>query len=326
MAIDIEHLATRSSTGRFRLLAGPTPLQRLARIEDALGTGPLWVKRDDLTGFGVSGNKARTLEYLIGDARGERAEVFVAGGRPGSNFCAAAALAARVGGLDCHLVMAELGAEPSPNVALAMAMGAHIIDVAEHPELASLDLDQAIESYAGSLRTSGRRVYAVPRGGATGVGALGYADAVAEFTGQLRDADLEPTAVVVAVGTGGTVAGLLTGRSEMGGGWALHGVCVSQPAAQLAARITRISADCADLRGTRVTNVMSLTDAPGAHGVLTQAQADLADLALAEEGLLLDSTYTAKSFERAVAIARVATRPSVFWHTGGTLAALERLR
>ncbi len=88
-----------------RLVARPTPLQRLVRLEAVVGGAPLWVKRDDLTGFGTAGNKARALEALLGQAVAERADVLVTGGARSSNFIAAAALGARVAGLACELVV-----------------------------------------------------------------------------------------------------------------------------------------------------------------------------------------------------------------------------
>ncbi len=319
--IDATDKVASARLARFELLAGPTPLQRLTAIEALCGTGPLLVKRDDLTGFGVAGNKARTLEYLIGDALAGGADVVVTGGRPGSNFCSATAAACAKAGLEAHLVMAlSPGAVPSSNVNLSVAFGAQIAPVSP-----TCDLDEAIASYADRLRSAGRKVYAVPRGGATPIGALGYADAAHELAEQLFGEPDQPMQVVVAVGTGGTVAGLLTGRGELGASWALAGVCVSSPAAEMAGRITRIAAGCAALRGARPGVGLTLTDAPGEHGVLTNAQRDLADLALRHEGLLLDSTYTAKSFERAVELAQRTTRPTVFWHTGGLLGALARI-
>jgi len=103
---------------RFPLALLPTPLVAATRLTDALSCGPLLVKRDDLIGFGVAGNKARPLEYLLGAARQQAAQVLVTCGGPGSNFCAAAALAARVAGLRCEIV---LWGDPdgAPNVALA---------------------------------------------------------------------------------------------------------------------------------------------------------------------------------------------------------------
>lgn len=316
---------------RMRLLTGPTPLQRLHALEAVLGTGPLWVKRDDLTGFGVAGNKARTLEFLLGDALAAGAEVLVTGGREGSNFCAAVALAGAVAGIEVRLVMpGEETDRLSATQALAVAAGAEIVRMraagdGEQGHGDPGDLDAAIEAHAERLRGAGRAVYVTPRGGATAIGALGYAEAAHELADQLAALEVSPQHVVVAVGTGGTVAGLLTGQAELAAGWSLSGVCVSSPAAELAARITSLSAGCAALRGTQPGHALTLTDAAGAHAVLTEEQERLADLAFTTCGLLLDDTYTAKAFQRAVVLAGRTSRPTVFWHTGGVVNAVHRL-
>ena len=150
---------------RARLALLPTPMVRAPRLERALGAGPIFLKRDDLTGFGLAGNKARTLEFLLGAAAAEGSDIFVAAGSPSSNFCAAAAMAARVMGMDCDLLFpGEAPAIPSANVELARAAGARLVfDVVETRDL----LDDAVVEHARGLRAQGRRPYAVPRGGAT---------------------------------------------------------------------------------------------------------------------------------------------------------------
>jgi D-cysteine desulfhydrase len=310
-----------SLPGRFPLLAGPTPLQRHPQLERALETGPLWIKRDDLTGFAVAGNKARALEFLLGDAIDRGADIFVAGGRPGSNFCPAAAAAARVAGLDCHLVMAQPDEAESQNVRLARAFEARIV---VHPGDGA-GLDDAIVAHTRALRVQGRRPYAVPRGGSTAIGAWGYAAATAELAQQCAALGLRPAAIVVSVGTGGTIAGLLAGRAITDADWTLEGVCVSAPASELRTRVATMAADCAALSGAAIAGSATLVDAPGAHGRLTPAQSALADVALREAGLLLDRTYTAKAFEHAVTVARRSSRATLFVHTGGIVSALQRI-
>jgi len=182
----------------------PTPLVRARGLERVLACGPIYVKRDDLTGFGVSGNKARPLEFLIGDALAQGADVLVAAGAPSSNFCAAAALAARTVGLDCDLLFpGPPPTTPSVNVELARAAGARLcFDVVATRE----ELDAAVVAHAESLLSHGRQPYAVPRGGATAVGASGFACAAKELAEQAEAIGITPEVVVVATGSGGTQA------------------------------------------------------------------------------------------------------------------------
>jgi D-cysteine desulfhydrase len=104
---------------RIELARTPTPLERLERVEKALSLpGELWVKRDDLTGMGLSGNKVRKLEFLLADARAQGATAVVTCGGIQSNHARATALAAAQLGLRCTLVLrkanGEAGAERSP--------------------------------------------------------------------------------------------------------------------------------------------------------------------------------------------------------------------
>src|SRR5262249_4751094 len=120
-------LTTAARPARIRLATLPTPLAAAPRLGQALGAGPFYVKRDDLTGVAIAGNKARPLEFLVADAAADRADTLVTGGAPGSNFCAAAAAAAQRVGLRCELVLAGQPPRfPGPALALALAWGATV--------------------------------------------------------------------------------------------------------------------------------------------------------------------------------------------------------
>src|SRR5262245_721254 len=163
---------------RHPLAMLPTPLQRLSTLESVLGHSPVYLKRDDLTGFAVGGNKARPLEYLLGDALDRTCDVLVAAGSKSSTFVAAAAVAARVGGLDCDVRVA--GPPPlrlSVTLALAERAGAKLCFTG----VAREELDHLVERHATRLRGLGRRPYPIPRGGTTAVGALGFAHAATEL-------------------------------------------------------------------------------------------------------------------------------------------------
>jgi D-cysteine desulfhydrase len=186
---------------RFPLGVLPTPLVPAERLRAALGCGPLWLKRDDLTGFAVAGNKVRALEYLIGDALARDVDVLVTGGGPDSNFVAAAALAARVAGLDCELVV---WGDPRATTTLRLAAdaGARIHPLGDDRRER---VEPEVDRLATELAAAGRRPLAVPRGGSTPVGATGFARAAAEVVAQWP-AERPPHPLVVPVGSGGSVA------------------------------------------------------------------------------------------------------------------------
>jgi 1-aminocyclopropane-1-carboxylate deaminase/D-cysteine desulfhydrase-like pyridoxal-dependent ACC family enzyme len=314
-----------SSPARFPLALLPTPLQPAARLSAALAGPPVLVKRDDLTGFALGGGKARKLEYLIGDALAKGSDVLLTGGGPDSNHCQAAAAAARVAGLACELVLYG-GEPPRPrlNLELARRFGASV-EFTGDPDRASVD--GALADRAERLRAAGRRPYLIPRGGATSLGAVGYALAVDELAGQLADLDSEPEVVLVATGSCGTQAGLVAGTVAAGRRWRVVGAAVSRPPAECRDRVLRLARGCAALLRSPAPQErdVELVDARGPGYGAASADGDAAaGLAAATEGLLLDPVFTAKAMAVLVAtVAKGLPGPAVFVHTGGIPVALQ---
>lgn len=314
---------------REALAVLPTPVVAADRLRECLGCAPVWVKRDDLTGFGVSGNKARALEHLLGDALGRGCDLLVTGGGPDSNFVAAAALAARVAGLDCELVVAgPAGAAPSRTLALALAAGASVRPLGhDRRDL----IDDAVEEVAAQRAAQGRRPVALPRGGSTPLGAVGFAGAAQELASQVAAGLLpEPALLVIAVGSGGSAAGLLSGLADTQLRCRVLGVSVSRPPSETRARVLHLARGCSALRGAAGPDpdAVEIVDARGpGFGVAAPGDREAAGLALRTEGLLLDDTYGAKAF--AVLLDRLRAGvpgPALYWHTGGVVSALAHLQ
>jgi D-cysteine desulfhydrase len=316
-----------SQPARHPLATLPTPLVRAERLERALDVPPLWVKRDDLIGFALAGNKARQLELLLADALGRDCDTLLTGGGPASNFCQAAAAAARVAGLACVLVLyGQEPAVPPPNLALARALGARVTFTGA-PERESVDA--ALDAAEAGLRAEGRRPYLVPRGGATGLGAVGYALAAAELAGQPDAAGVVPELVLVATGSGGTQAGLVAGTVAGGSPWRVVGASVSRPPEECAGRVLALARAAADLLGMPAADASHVVvrDVRGPGYGIPSAEGDTAaGLAARREGLLLDPVFTAKALAELPRLAAEgAGGPVVFWHTGGTPEALWHL-
>jgi 1-aminocyclopropane-1-carboxylate deaminase/D-cysteine desulfhydrase-like pyridoxal-dependent ACC family enzyme len=302
---------------RTPLAVLPTPLVPAPRLAEALGTGPLLVKRDDLTGFAFGGNKARLLEFLVAAAAADGADTLLTGGAAGSNFCAAAAAAARRAGLGCELVIAGRAGPPGPALALARSWGAAVrwTGVAERDSV-----DAALPAVARELTTAGRRPYPIPRGGATGLGAVGYALAAAELHAQLNGQG--DVTVLVPTGSGGTLAGLVAGHVLLGRPWTLLGGSASRPPQAAARQVLTLARDCLRLLGAGTEAGtepgpadVTVVDARGpGHGLPSPDGLAAAERAMRAEGLMLDPVYTAKALAQAP-----PGRPVVFWHTGGVL-------
>jgi 1-aminocyclopropane-1-carboxylate deaminase/D-cysteine desulfhydrase-like pyridoxal-dependent ACC family enzyme len=188
----------------------PTPIERGPELP---GGARLWVKRDDLTGLGAGGNKARKLEFLCGEALAAGADSLVTVGAGQSNHCRMTAAAGAVLGLDVHLVLA--GDRPDAltgNQVLAAMFGAqlHFTGAAESHWG---ELEIAREQLTAELEADGGRPYSIPIGGSTVTGAVGYASAFVELMTQCEALGMEPRTVVHTSSSGGTHAGLVAGRA-----------------------------------------------------------------------------------------------------------------
>ncbi len=299
----------------------PTPLVAAHRLRGATGIDG-WIKRDDLIGFAQAGTKTRPLEFLVADALDGGYDCLVGCGGAGSNFIAALAAAAAVTGLGCHLVLHGRRAPPAhPNVAAALAWGATVRFTGKPDREA---VDAAAADRGAWLAAQGHRPYVIPRGGATAVGALGGATAVAELEEPLGGRP--PARIVVAAGSGTTAAGLLVGLAERGWPTTLVAAAVSRPVTETRAVIVALADSCAALLGVPAPDPASLevVDAIGPGFAIASPDADgAADLALRTEGIILDPTYTAKAF--ATLLSRPGDGTTVFWHTGGIAGALAAL-
>jgi 1-aminocyclopropane-1-carboxylate deaminase/D-cysteine desulfhydrase-like pyridoxal-dependent ACC family enzyme len=302
---------------RRALAVGPSPLAPAAELGAAIGVSELWIKHDELLGFGFGGNKVRGLELLVADALARGADVVVTGAGPQSNHVRATAAAAAHAGLD--LVAIYFGSEPpavTGNLALTRLCGARWRFTGDADRQS---VDRAIPEVAGELRAEGRRPYAIPRGGACALGVLAHALAARELDAQCRAAGIAPSLVVLAVGSGGTLAGWLLGSELVGAPWRIEGITVSRPAAEAIERVRALNAEAAALVGAAAFDgevVVHDGFLGDGYGVPTAEGTAAIRLAARRGGLFLDPTYTGKAFAGLVSLGPVRG-PVVFVHTGG---------
>jgi D-cysteine desulfhydrase len=286
----------------------PTPLETAPRLGVALGLGPddLWIKRDDLTDLG-GGNKVRKLEHLVAEALAAGATVLVASGGAQSNHARATAAAAAKVGLRAVLVLGGTALAGQPgNLALDELLGAEVV-LSEG--LVGAALDRRVEEVADRLRADGEVPAVLPFGGSSAVGARGYVACAAELHQQAPDA----AHVVVAVGSGGTMAGLVAGLGPA----RVLGIdtgALTDPEPRVAALVAELGDRPGPLRLDR--------DQVGdGYGRLTSAAAMVMRTAARTEGLLLDPVYTGKALAGlASAVSEGIVRRgerTVFVHTGG---------
>jgi D-cysteine desulfhydrase len=305
---------------RIRLMpGGPTPLQPAARLSEELGV-EVWFKRDDLTGFGLGGNKVRGLEFLLADAEDCGCDSLVTGAGPQSNWAMLAALAANVQGLRAHIVYYGTPQPPAGNHLLACIAGT-AVEFTGDTDRASVDA--AIAARAAQLQSDGGRPYVLPRGGATPLGSIGYVNASVELHQQLLDAGLAPRELWLATGSCGTQAGLVAGGVWLRSGIRIVGVAVSRPPQECAARVADLAAGAAALAGSDAP-LAGDVDVRGGHlgpgyGVASAAGREAAALVARTEGVFLDPVFAAKAMGALVAAARAGDviGPVVFLVSGG---------
>jgi D-cysteine desulfhydrase family pyridoxal phosphate-dependent enzyme len=302
---------------RIALAHLPTPLERADRLAAALDMdeGALWVKRDDCTGLAGGGNKARKLEYLCADALARGCDWLVTGGGRQSNHVRMTAAAANKLGLGCTIVLAADPPEhPTGNVVLDLVLGPEIVWAGR---LDYYGVEAAIDEQAARLEAEGRRPYAMPVGGASVAGAMGYVTAADELVAQLG---AQPDLLVVADGSGGTHAGLVAGLGDHG---RVLGVDVgTRP--DLDEQVPAKAAEVAKAAGRAepVGAVQVDHDRFGTgYGAPTDSCRAALDLAAKTEGLILDPVYTGKAMAGLVAARRDGRierdTVTVFLHTGG---------
>lgn len=315
---------------RARLACLPTPIEAMPNLSRLLGGPSLFVKRDDLTGLGLGGNKARQVEFWLGDAQSKGADTVLITGAVQSNYVRTVAAGAARLGMACHVQLEERVRDPdrtyrlSGNVLLDRLLGATLHFYPDGEDESGADAN--LWSIAEQLRNDGRTPYVIPLGpGHAPLGALGYVAAAAEMDRQWREADGPPDAIVIASGSAHTHAGLLVGLRALGHAIPVTGVCVRRVADLQAPRVAARAGEIADLLGVprpdaRDVEVFDGALGPG-YGQMGADTIEALTLAARLEGLVLDPVYTAKTLAGLVAEVRRsrwrAGERVLFVHTGG---------
>lgn len=303
----------------------PTPLVKLESLTKLLAGPEIYIKRDDLTGLALGGNKTRKLDYFLGDAVEKGCDVLITGGAQQSNHCRQTAAAAAQYGLQCHLVLG--GHQPDEfngNLLLDKLLGAHL------HFCGNLRKGEKIPEIVEELSAIGKSPYVIPYGGSNSIGALGFVTAIEELKLQMKAMDLHFSHIIFASSSGGTQAGLIVGK-------ALH---------HLDTEILGIGIDKDEIEGMSLeTFVLKLANATAlklnldmnfhkndiylnnnflgeGYGIVSEAEKEAIDLLARSEGILLDPVYTAKAMAGLIDLIRkqqfYKKDKVLFWHTGGT--------
>ena len=176
---------------KIAFLDTPTPLHRLDRISEDLGV-EFYLKRDDLTSFGMGGNKLRKLEYFLKDALDRGATMLLTvGGAQTNHGRLTAAVAAKFGLRSAIVAVDEYPGEISANLLLDGIMDCHVYLVKQgERQRYSEALDSAVKKVTEEWGSRGEKVYFIPMGGSNEVGALGYYECALELADQIDELGL----------------------------------------------------------------------------------------------------------------------------------------
>lgn len=307
---------------RIPLILSPTPLHRLDRVSRELGLD-VWTKRDDLTGFAMGGNKGRKLEYLLAEAIAQKADTIVSCGSTQSNFIRQLGAACAMHGIHCVAATMELpyaAVHGKPSADHAGLGGNLILDHILGVELHRFPNDDwevlyaHAEELAHRAEAKGHRVYQIPIGGSSGLGAYAFYRAAEELT-QAFDTIVTPCS---------------SGSTHVGLAYAFHGsptrvvgiACDPEP--EIMEDLVRIAQELDDITGRGLAMAehdfeLRLEWAGDAYGV-PSPEGEAANQKLATtEGVFLDPVYTAKGFAGLLGLAERGELGGkvLFWHTGG---------
>jgi D-cysteine desulfhydrase len=318
---------------RVPLMQGPTPIQRMSRLEQVLGDRrravSIWAKRDDLMELGGGGNKLRKLEFLIGQAKSEGCDTIIAIGGVQSNFARLAAAACARTGLACELVLAQMVLRDAEiyqgngNVLLDQLFGARLHILARGDDAGGFATRRASE-----IATSGRKAFVATLGGSTPVGCLGYVDCAFELAIQSAEMGMAFDHIVIPNGSGGMHAGLAAGMVIEGSDPSrIRAHTVLSPAdACVRATVDKVNAVLELLSRKERIKPEDLTisggQLGGGYGIPTPDMVEAVRMVGRSEGLLLDPVYGGKAFAGLISdIERGVIAPGsnvLFLMTGGS--------
>lgn len=313
---------------RVHLANLPTPLHKASRLSATLNGPRIFIKREDLSGLALGGNKARKLEFVLADAQRKGIDVVITTGSSQSNFALQLAAAARKLGMEPYLVLFR-GVHPEiqGNLLLQNILGSNIIMVEAEPSEGFGDaMLQRMNEMADEMRRKGHHPLVIPAGAFMPLGTAGWVDAAEEIWQQLQEQKIDARYLILATGTGGTQAGLAIGAKELGSPFKVVGISVYYSSFEAAEKIADMGNKTAELLGLRARlkpeEITVYDEYIGeGYGVVTESCVKAIRLVAQTEGIFLDPVYTGKAMAGFIDLINkgefTANDSVIFIHTGG---------
>jgi len=315
---------------QINLASLPTPMQPLRRLSEKLGV-ELYIKRDDLTGAALSGNKIRKLEFILAEALGQKADMLITCGGAQSNHCRATAIACAMLGLNCRLLLRTPDPlNPPPlegNILLDRMAGAEIVWITPDEYLKR---DELMANEAADLQNSGRKPFVIPEGASTSLGALGYVRATEELVNDITNTlggARQPCTIICAAGSGGTISGLILGARIFDVNARVAGVNICYDRDYFVRAIGDICEQAIadfnlDIHFDRHQDIDIIDGYVGRGYALSQPEElEFIKEVAQTEGIILDPVYTGKAFyglvEELKRDPKCFGERVIFIHTGG---------
>lgn len=300
----------------------PTPIQKI-EYEGC----KFWIKRDDLTGVELTGNKVRKLEYLLYDAKKKKSNYIFTSGGDQSNHARATCIAATALGFKSKLFLwGNQNQKPDGNLFLDNLTGTEIkfLNKRQYSNVNDI-MGEEEELYA----KNGNKAYVIPSGGSSVVGIWGYINFVKELSEQI---DLNKVkGITFANGSAGTAAGILVGSALLGINLKLFPVMVLDTKDIVYNEIETLANDCVKKYKLGVKPKMEnveIIDGYSNEGYkkITPDKIELIKRFFKSTGILLDPTYTGKAFNAYYDYFIKGKKKSsvVFLHTGGIFGAFAK--
>ncbi len=307
----------------------PTPLEHMPRLGREIGHPGLYVKRDDITGLSLGGNKTRSLRFLLGQALSLGKDTVITAGGLQSNLCSLTAAACSKLGLECILIHNdEPPAHLQGNMLLNRIFGAREIFVGRVSEEVRAE---EMENEARNLERLGKRPHLIHNGASTPMGALGYVEAAFELHEQCNGLGIDLKHVFIVGAMGGTASGFAYGTGLLGAPFHVYVVSVEYPKAELMRRMQAILSGLHEIlppldgafTEALLQKLVTIDDSHLGEGYARPTPASRAALTMAArlEGLLIEDVYTSKTLAGMIGSVRSGAIPpheaACFIHTGG---------
>lgn len=308
---------------RFPLAVLPTPLHLLERFSDRLGGPRIYMKRDDLTGLALGGDKPRKLEYLLADAKARGCDTVITCGASQSNHIRLTAAAARCAGMrPIGFTVPDKYNRNTGNLLLSRVLGTDL-RIHEVPDNNHWLLHPLMEQEAHRLEREGYKPYVIPVSGSTPIGCLGYVRCAFELQLQFEQMQLRPTYIYGPCGSGGILGGLMAGMSAMARSIPVWGISVSRNREECMKNLKAwLDSQCSML-GVEPEGIYDADDrfVGERYGHLSKATREAIYLLAETEGIFTDPVYSGKSLSGLIGHireGRLDSRDTVlFLHSGG---------